>query len=180
MFTLRETGLPGCFEVLFKRVEDARGAFIKTFHAKAFASNGLETAFVEQYYTTSKRGVLRGLHFQVPPEDHAKLVYCISGTVFDAVLDLRRSSGTCGKFAHVELSAEKANALYIPRGLAHGFAALTDCTMVYNVTSVHAPACDAGIRYDSAGIPWPGSDFVLSERDRAFPALADFDSPFNV
>ncbi len=178
MFTLREIGLDGCFEILPRQIEDARGMFIKTFHAPAYRELGLETDFVEEYYTTSRCGVLRGLHFQTPPADHAKLVYCVSGTVFDAVLDLRAGSPAFGKCAHIELSAEKRNLLYIPRGLAHGFAALTDCTMVYKVTSVHSPAQDAGIRWDSAGIPWPGEDFIISERDGAFPALADFQSPF--
>jgi dTDP-4-dehydrorhamnose 3,5-epimerase len=178
MFRLREIGLDGCFEILPRQIEDARGIFIKTFHAPEYRELGLESEFVEEYYTTSRRGVLRGLHFQTPPADHAKLVYCISGSVFDAVLDLRIGSPGYGRCAHIELSAAKKNLLYIPRGLAHGFAAITDCTMVYNVTSVHAPAQDAGIRWDSAGIPWPGSEFILSERDRAFPSLADFQSPF--
>lgn len=177
MFTLREIGLDGCFEILPRQIEDARGVFIKTFHAPAYRDLGLETDFVEEYFTTSRRGVLRGLHFQTPPADHAKLVYCISGSVFDAVLDLRPGPAY-GRSVHIELSAEKRNLLYIPRGLAHGFAALTDCTMVYKVTSVHAPAQDAGIRWDSARIPWPANDFIISERDRAFPVLTDFRSPF--
>jgi len=178
MFSLREIGLEGCFEILPRQIQDMRGVFIKTFHAPTYAELGLETEFVEEYFTTSCRGVLRGLHFQTPPADHAKLVYCISGAVFDAVLDLRAGSPGYGKCAHIELSAEKRNLLYIPRGLAHGFVALTDCTMVYKVTSVHTPAQDAGIRWDSAGIPWPGLDFIVSDRDKAFPALADFESPF--
>jgi dTDP-4-dehydrorhamnose 3,5-epimerase len=181
MFTLRETGLPGCFEVLPRQISDVRGRFIKTFHAPSYSQLGLETEFVEEYYTTSHRGVLRGLHFQIPPADHAKLVYCVAGSVFDAVLDLRKDSPTYGRFAHLELSEEKRNLLYVPRGIAHGFTTISDeCTMIYKVTSVHSPAEDAGIHWDSAGIPWPGSNFIISERDQSFPGLSQYNSPFRM
>lgn len=180
MFTLRETGLAGCYEILPRRISDARGIFIKTFHAPAFRELGLEAGFVEEYYTTSRHGVLRGLHFQIPPADHAKLVYCIAGSVLDAVVDLRTDSGSYGKHVTLELSDSRHNILFIPRGFAHGFFALSDCTMVYKVTSVHSPEHDRGIRWDSAGIAWPGIEPIVSDRDRTFARLAEFESPFRM
>jgi dTDP-4-dehydrorhamnose 3,5-epimerase len=163
-FELIATGLPGCLEIRPRLFADARGRFVKVFHRAAFASAGLATEFAEEYYSVSRRGVIRGLHFQRPPRDHAKLVYCVAGRVQDAV---------------VELSAEVGNMLYIPNGLAHGFCVLSDAaTLVYKVTSVYSSEHDAGIRWDSAGIPWAETAPILSERDRQHPALVDFATPF--
>lgn len=178
-FDVVPTPLPGCFEVRPTVREDARGAFVKTVHRPEFAAHGLASDFPEQYHSRSHRGVVRGLHFQTPPHDHAKLVYCPRGAVFDAVVDLRRGSPTYGLHHHVELSEENALMLYVPPGFAHGFCALRDDTlMMYLVTSVHAPEHDAGVRWDSAGIPWPVEAPLLSPRDGAFAPLADFESPF--
>src|SRR5581483_7390979 len=140
---------------------------------------GLRTDFAEEYYTVSHVRVLRGLHFQVPPHDHAKLVYCAAGRVLDVALDLRVGSPAFGRHVRAELSAADGNALYLPPGLAHGFYVLeAPALMVYNQTSVYAREHDAGVRWDSAGIPWPDADPILSDRDRSFPALADFRTPF--
>lgn len=173
------TSLPGCYEIQPRVLSDARGFFVKPFHREIFAERGLATDFAEVYYSMSHRGVLRGLHFQLPPHDHAKLVYCVAGQVLDVAVDLRVGSPTFGQFARFELSAEQANVLYLPAGLAHGFYTLSEqALMVYQVTTVYAPAHDAGIRWDSVGIPWPDSVPVLSDRDQRFPALAAFVSPF--
>ncbi|RJX16993.1 MAG: dTDP-4-dehydrorhamnose 3,5-epimerase [Desulforudis sp.] len=171
--------IPGCFEIQPTVLEDQRGLFVKTFHEQIFAQYGLETHFAEEYYSKSYQGVLRGLHFQVPPHDHAKLVYCLVGQVKDVVVDLRLGSPTYGKFASFILSAEKASMVYIPRGLAHGFYTLSDsATMVYKVTSVYSPPHDTGIRWDSVGIDWPSDNPIISERDRQFETFAAFNSPF--
>ena len=177
---LRESGIiKGCFELIPRVLGDERGTFIKTFHMDVFASHGLETEFAEEYFTVSRKGVVRGLHFQIPPMEHVKLVYCVRGEVFDAVVDLRRGSPAYGQHESFRLSAEEGNMLYIPRGLAHGFCALTeDATMMYKVTSVYSPEHDSGILWNSAGIDWPSGDPVLSERDKGFVALKDYDSPF--
>lgn len=178
-FKVRETGLPGCRELSPPASKDARGAFVKTFHAPAYAALGLNASWAEEYYSVSKKGVLRGLHFQVPPADHAKLVYCTSGAVLDAVLDLRRGSPTYGQHRLIRLSSRKRNQLYIPQGLAHGFyVTSSSATMVYKTSTVYAPDRDAGIRWDTAGIAWPDPAPLLSERDRNFPSLADFRTPF--
>jgi dTDP-4-dehydrorhamnose 3,5-epimerase len=119
------------------------------------------------------------MHFQTPPHEHAKLVYCAAGAVTDVLLDLRRQSCTYGQAIALPLTAESGQALYIAAGIAHGFFALeAPALMVYNVTSEYAPSQDAGVRWDSFGFDWGVSAPVMSERDRSFPALADFVSPF--
>ena len=167
MFKVEETPLKGCLKICPIVREDRRGAFVKTFHVDAFRELGLPTVFAEAYFSVSHRNVLRGLHFQTPPMDHEKIVYCTEGEVLDAVVDLRRSSLTYGQHALFTLRASEGTMLYIPRGMAHGFLTLSD-----------EPACDAGIRWDSAGIPWEIEDPVISERDMSFPTLTDFVSPF--
>lgn len=179
MFEFVETVIPGCIELRPKVMEDARGRFVKVFHRGAFAEMGLATEYSEEYYSTSRRGVIRGLHFQLPPWAHAKLVYCVQGRVQDVALDLRAGSPSLGRHALVELSGEAGNMLYLPPGLAHGFCVLSDtATLVYKVTSVYSAAHDAGILWNSAGIPWAEANPILSERDRSHPSLADFASPF--
>jgi dTDP-4-dehydrorhamnose 3,5-epimerase len=176
---VKQTNIPGCLELVLKPFKDERGTFVKTFRQDLFAEQGLTTLFAEEYYSISQHGVLRGLHFQSPPMDHIKVVYCISGAVLDAVLDLRKGSPTYGRYELFELNAEKANMLYIPAGLAHGFYVTSNhAVMLYKVTTVYSPQLDAGIRWDSAGIPWPDTHPIISARDRDLPLLADFASPF--
>lgn len=178
-FVLRETRLPGCLELQPRVFDDARGRFVKVFNREFFAAHGLATGFDEAYYSSSRRGVLRGLHFQTPPHHHAKLVYCVAGRVVDVAVDLRVGSPAFGEHAVVELSHQRGNAIYLPAGFAHGFYVPDgEATLVYNVTTGYAPESDAGIRWDSAGIAWPSASPVVSERDAGFPALADFASPF--
>ena len=179
MFNLRASTIPGCFEVLPRVLEDARGRFIKVFHRQIFTDLRLETQFAEEYYTVSRWGVIRGMHFQLPPVDHVKLVYCADGTVFDVVVDLRVGSPTYGQYASFELSAEKANYVYIPKGLAHGFCTISEkATLIYKVSTVHSPEHDSGILWNSVGVTWPADTPIISDRDRQFPSLADFLSPF--
>ena len=179
LFAREDTGLAGCCVVRAKVREDARGSFTKVYHEEAFRELGLATDFREEYYSVSKKDVLRGMHFQLPPADHEKLVWCMSGKVLDVVLDLRRASSTYGAHQSFMLSGSSGEMIYIPRGMAHGFLTLSDeAVMMYKVTSVYAPACDAGIRWDTAGIDWGVSSPLLSERDQGFVSLADFSSPF--
>lgn len=174
------TAIPGCFELEYVVADDPRGRFVKFFHEETFARHGLATHFAEEYYSTSRRNVLRGLHFQTPPHQHAKVVFCVEGTVFDAAVDLRVGSPSYGLAAATSLSAEAGNALYLPPGLAHGFQVLSEtATLVYMVTSAYSPASDTGIRWDTAGIEWPHRDPVLSERDCGLMPLSEFESPFS-
>lgn len=176
---LVELDLPGCFEVRPVVRRDARGSFVKPFQASWFSAAGLRTDYVEHYHSTSSLGVVRGLHLQLPPADHAKLVTCLAGRAFDVALDLRVGSPTLGRAAALELDARTANAVYLPAGIAHGFQALEEgTTLLYAVTSEYAPDREGGVLWSSAGIDWPVPGAVVSERDRALPPLADFESPF--
>lgn len=174
-----DTPISGCYEIKSNIFKDARGRFIKTFHEPEFVSLGLRTDWKEEYYSISHRNVLRGMHFQVPPVDHAKIVYCLAGEVLDVVVDLRSKSSTYRKCYSIYLSPEHGNSLYIPSGLAHGFLTLTnECVMHYKATSVYSPEHDAGVLWSSLEFEWPLKNPVVSERDKNFPAIADFETPF--
>jgi dTDP-4-dehydrorhamnose 3,5-epimerase len=177
---LIKTQIDGCFELQPFIFDDARGRFVKIFNEAEFKKNGLETIFKEQYYSVSKKNVVRGMHFQKPPFDHVKLVCCLQGSVFDAVIDLRVGSPTYGKSNTFELTADKANSIYIPKGMAHGFCTLSDeAILMYNVSTVYSSDCDSGLLWNSGDIKWPICDPLLSARDQQFSSLEEFDSPFN-
>ena len=176
---INQTPLPGCFLIHLPEQKDLRGRFVKLFHENTFRDNDLETAYPEVYYSLSRQGVLRGLHFQTPPADHVKLVHCLEGHILDAVVDLRRGSPMYMQHATFELAEHEAVMLYIPRGMAHGFCVESETALVlYQVSTVYSPDHDKGILWNSAGIAWPSSSPVLSERDKSFPPLTVFDSPF--
>lgn len=178
-FTRKNTKIAGCYELQPIVRKDARGRFVKVLHAPEFKKLGLETRFTEEYYSVSKKGVLRGLHFQEPPAALTKLVFCVEGEVFDAVLDLRRKSGTCGKVFTVKLNSEKANMLYIPKGCAHGFYTLSKrAVMFYKTSAVYSPEHDKGVLWNSAGVRWPAGRRTISARDATFPGLDEFNSRF--
>ena len=179
MFELKPTQLTGCFELQPKVFDDARGRFVKAFHTQAFKAHGLESNFDEEYYSVSNKNVVRGMHFQLPPMDHVKVVYCVQGAVLDVVTDLRVGSPTYGRSDVIELSSAKANSIYIPKGMAHGFCSLCDNSiMVYKVSSVYSPEQDAGILWNSVGVAWPTTQAVLSDRDQTFKPFDKFVSPF--
>jgi dTDP-4-dehydrorhamnose 3,5-epimerase/CDP-3, 6-dideoxy-D-glycero-D-glycero-4-hexulose-5-epimerase len=176
--------LSGTWVVRLKRFDDARGSFVKTYSRRVFdeALGALPGAPAfearEEFYSSSARGVIRGMHFQLPPHAHAKLVYCAVGMVDDVLLDLRRGPGY-GRVAVIRLDAAEPAAIYVPAGVAHGFCARIDGSlMVYKTTSEHTPSHDAGVRYNSFGFDWQCPVPVLSARDQAHLAFADFDSPF--
>lgn len=178
-FKTLPVALPGVRLLEPRNFSDRRGAFIKTYHESAWHEAGISFSMKEEYYSISRQGVLRGMHFQSPPEDHTKMVYCPSGRVLDVLLDLRLNSPTFGQSVAMELSAETRMILMIPAGIAHGFLSLEEQSiMVYKTSTMHSPAHDAGIRWDSFGFDWGPDVPVLSDRDAAFPALADFASPF--
>lgn len=173
-------GIDGCHLFRPERHGDERGTFLKLFHQPTLAALGLATSFRESYVSTSHAGVIRGMHFQRPPHDHAKMVTCLNGRARDALVDLRSWSPTFGRVVTLLLSADDPAVLYIPAGVAHGFAAHTDNTQLwYLVSTEHAPASDAGVHPSSIGIDWweggtAVSAPILSERDRQFPSLADY------
>jgi dTDP-4-dehydrorhamnose 3,5-epimerase len=158
---------------------DARGVFVKTFHGPDFDAAGIAFEAREEFHSISTAGVIRGMHFQLPPKATEKRVSCLSGRVLDVLVDLRRGEPTFGRAWSVELSAGSPAVLHIPAGVAHGFLSLEDGSLVHYSCSVpHSAAHDHGIRWDSFGFRWGRADPILSVRDRAFPTLADFESPF--
>lgn len=173
------TSISGCFEIVPKIFTDERGSFVKTFHQDAFREIELETSFVEEYFSVSMKGVLRGLHFQLPPKDCTKIVYCISGEVIDIAVDLRVGSPTYGKHHLFELNDRKANIIYLPIGIAHGFYVTSEqAIMVYKVSQVYNADLDTGIHWDSIGVSWLNKKPIVSKRDNNFVGLDDFHSPF--
>jgi len=169
MFEIESTNIEGCKLITPDIHSDERGCFTKIYHNELFIKYGLESDFKEEYYTISKKNVLRGLHFQLPPHEHVKLVHCISGKVMDVVVDLRNGSKTYGKYEAFELSDQNKQMIYIPKGLAHGFYVLSSSsTLLYKVTSVYSPEHDRGILWNSLDIPWPNNDPIISHRDSSF------------
>ena len=170
--------LPGCFLLQPKRFEDQRGCFVKTYHEGLCAALGVNLEIREEFYSISQKNVLRGMHFQLPPHAHDKLVYCTRGAVRDVLLDLRAGAGY-GRVASAQLSGENGQLIFIPKGIAHGFVALTDESLtLYKTSTVHAPESDCGIRWDSFGFDWGGGQPIISARDEQHVAFSDFASPF--
>lgn len=174
-----KTDFEGLFIINHQILGDSRGAFIKKYNADSFEENGVFFDLKEQYYSLSQKNVVRGMHFQVPPYDQCKLVYVIRGSVLDVALDIRKESPTYGQCFSYVLRGSENTSLFFPKGFAHGFKSLEDDTlMMYNVSSCYSREHDCGIRWDSIGFDWNIETPVLSARDRTFPALKDYDSPF--
>jgi dTDP-4-dehydrorhamnose 3,5-epimerase len=170
-----ETELEGLVLVEPEVHGDERGFLVETFRAEAWRELGVEAEFVQDNQSRSGRGTLRGLHFQTSP-GQAKLVRCMRGRIFDAVVDLRRGSPTFGRWEGHELDDEAHRQLYIPVGFAHGFCVLSETADVaYRLSNYYDPATEAGIAWDDpeVGVEWPLEDPILSERDRSAPRLAE-------
>ena len=168
-------GLAGVSLITPQRMEDSRGYFARTFCAETFAAHGLPGNFVQCNVSfNSRRGTLRGLHWQDEPFGEGKLVRCIRGAVFDVAVDLRAGSPTRLRWVAAELSQENGCALYIPPGFAHGFQTLTgEAELLYQMTVAYHAGSARGARWDdpAIGIVWPLPDPILSPRDTAFPLL---------
>ncbi len=174
-----DTEIAGCYILKLTTFSDLRGGFTKLFHDETFKSYGLADNFKEEYFSTSKKKVLRGLHFQLPPHDHAKCVSCLKGSVLDVGVDLRKNSPTYKKHIAIELSAEEPVCIYLPAGIAHGFYTFEDDTIILNrTTTVYDAQSDFGIKWDTCGIKWPDDNPILSERDSSLISLDEFQSPF--
>lgn len=168
-----------CLEM--PKYDDERGSFIKWYDENLFIKEKLQTCFKESYFSISDKNVIRGMHFQVPPADHEKLVCVSYGEVQDVILDIRKDSPTYGKAESIVLSAKNHYALYIPRGFAHGFKSLKDHTIMnYLVATTHSPEHDKAIRWDSFGFDWQTNDPVISERDKKAMPLMDLKTPFTI
>lgn len=158
-----------------ERREDPRGWFARTFCEEEFAAHGLVTRFVQQNASANPRsGTLRGMHFQHAPHAEVKVVRCTRGALFDAIIDLRPDSPTCGQWVGYELTPENGRMLYVPEGFAHGYLTLADDTEAgYLVSYPYTPGAEGGLRYNDPafGIEWPGEIAVISDKDAAWPAF---------
>jgi dTDP-4-dehydrorhamnose 3,5-epimerase len=173
---IREAGLPGLFLVELDRLVDERGYFARTFCEREFSAAGLPHQFVQSSVSVnSKKGTVRGLHFQKAPSSEGKLVTCVRGRIFDVALDIRPGSPTYCRWAAFELEEENKRLLYIPPGMAHGFQTLEDEAVVsYQMTDFYRPDLSDGVRWDDPAfaIRWPLAPTVMSEKDRSLPDFA--------
>ena len=152
---------------------DSRGFFLETYRRDAYAELGISDEFVQDNHSISRRGIVRGMHFQ---PGQSKLVRCARGSVLDVVVDLRRGSPTFGEWESVELDADRHLQLYVPDGFAHGFCVLSEIAdLTYKVSSYYDPAAESGFRYDDSevGIEWPDGELTPSERDANAPLLTE-------
>lgn len=182
--TVTPTEIDGVVIIEPRVFPDARGCFFESYSKRVFDAEVCPVDFVQDNESHSVRGVVRGLHFQLPPFAQAKLVRCVSGTVLDVAVDIRRGSPTYGRHVAVELSGENHRQLFIPRGCAHGFAVLSpEAIFQYKCDNFYAPQAESGISiFDPAlGIDWriDLSQAILSKKDMNFIDFERFDTPFD-
>jgi dTDP-4-dehydrorhamnose 3,5-epimerase len=167
------TRLPGAFVVEPERRFDERGYFARTWCRREFESAGLEADFVQSSVSSSLLNrTLRGMHWQLAPHEEVKLVRCIRGAIWDAIIDLRAASPTYMKYFAVELTAESGRALYVPVGCAHGFVTLEDeSEVMYHMSNYYEPSAGRGVRWNDPAfaIPWPVVDPIIHPRDADYP-----------
>lgn len=178
-----KTDIEGPLIIEPKVFGDARGYFFESFSQREFDAKVGELRFVQDNESCSRRGVMRGLHFQMPPFTQAKLVRCVRGAVLDVAVDIRRGSPTYGRHVAVELTEDNHRQFFVPKGFAHGFSVLSDVAVFqYKCDEFYHPEADAGISIldESLGIDWriPLEEAVLSEKDTLHPLLSGFESPF--
>ncbi|RYG36025.1 MAG: dTDP-4-dehydrorhamnose 3,5-epimerase [Burkholderiales bacterium] len=181
---VRSLKIPEVLLLKPKRFGDERGFFSEVFKESQTIAAGIIERFIQDNHSFSaERGVIRGLHFQVPPKAQGKLIRVIRGAIFDVALDIRQGSPTYGQHVSAELSADNWSQLWVPPGFAHGFCTLEpNVEVIYKVTAEYSPADEGGVLWNDAalGIGWPISadEAVLSGRDTKWPLMADLESPF--
>ena len=181
-FEFKELKLKGAFLIKTFKATDERGAFVKDYNIDTFSKNGLDYSLKEVFYTISKRGVIRALHFQLG-KPQAKLVRCVSGHIYDVIVDLRPESSTYGEWEGFHLDADKAEELYIPEGFGHGYLVLEDSIVSYKCGEVFFGEGDSGIMWNDSrlGIVWPldeigGLDkLIISEKDKNLLTFDEYD-----
>jgi dTDP-4-dehydrorhamnose 3,5-epimerase len=173
------TPFEGLYVLQTTNFQDVRGGFQKLFNEEFFKANGLACDFREIYYSVNNKDVIRGMHYQEPPCDHAKMVHVSRGSIIDVVVDIRKSSQTYGRCFSIRLDDQSGQYLYIPKGFAHGYVSLEDGTIVnYAQTSCYNREHDCGIASDSIDFDWGIAHPIRSGRDLTFPKLSDFQTPF--
>lgn len=180
-FNFRQLEIPDIILIEPKIFKDERGFFMETYKHSDFVRAGVTENFVQDNYSRSSRGVLRGLHYQKKPHAQGKLVQCLRGNIFDVAADLRKYSPTFGNWVSAELSEENGLMLYVPPGFAHGFIVLSESAdVLYKCSSEYSPEDDRGIIWNDPdlNILWPVKNPVLSEKDIKHPLLRDADNNF--
>ena len=179
MITVEETKLPGVYIITPKAFGDNRGWFMESYSKKDLEEAGITADFVQDNRSfSSKKGIIRGLHFQRSPKTQAKLLSCIRGEIMDVAVDLRKDSPTYKQWVSVVLSAENRKQIYIPKGFAHGFVTLSDdVEIMYKCDEFYAPETDGGIRWNDpdVGVEWGITDPVLSDKDKNHPFLSEIE-----
>ena len=175
---IKERKLKGVYEITLAPHMDQRGFFMRTFDNEIFKKAGLHREWVQENHSRSEqKGIVRGLHFQLPPFSETKMVRCINGAVLDVFVDLRKGSSTFGQWDSIELSADNKKMILIPRGFAHGFCTLTEISeVVYKVDNYYSKADERGLMWNDSdiGIEWPVEKPVLSEKDLRNLRLQEF------
>lgn len=182
-FKFHRLEIPDLILIEGQRFDDDRGFFAETYKMSQFVSYGISSPFVQDNWSHSIRGVLRGLHYQKHPKAQGKLVMVLRGQIFDVAVDIRKGSPTYGQWTGVTLTAEELRMLYVPPGFAHGFCVLSDeADVLYKVTAEYSPELDRGIIWNDPeiGIRWPIADPLLSVKDAQLPPLRDADNNFLV
>ncbi len=181
-FQIRRLEIPDVLLIEAEVHRDERGFFMETYKRSEFAAWGLPDLFVQANHSRSRRGVLRGLHYQKEPRSQGKLVMALHGCVFDVAVDIRRGSPTYGRWVGEELSADNGRMLYVPVGFAHGFCVLSDeADVLYLVTEEYARDLDRGVLWNDPeiGIAWPIAGPILSPKDARLPCLREADNNFH-
>lgn len=173
-----EQKIKGVYEIELKTYADKRGFFMRTYSREVFHKHGIDRQWVQDNQSRStKKGIVRGLHFQFPPHAETKLVRCVRGAIYDVYVDLRKGSKTFGEWGYIELSDDNKKMVYIPRSFAHGFCTLTDnCEVLYKVDNYYEPKAEGGIIWNDPQlqIPWPVKKPILSDRDAGLMSLKEF------
>ncbi|MDA3897870.1 MAG: dTDP-4-dehydrorhamnose 3,5-epimerase [Desulfobacteraceae bacterium] len=170
---IKQLTIPGVLLIEPKCFEDSRGYFMETFHQQKYQTAGIDQAFVQDNHSHSSRGVLRGLHYQLK-HPQGKLIYAVTGTIFDVAVDIRKGSPTYGQWTGAELSAKNKRQIYVPQGFAHGFVVLSESAdIIYKCTDLYAPGDEYGVLWSDPdiGIDWPVENPILSQKDIENPKL---------
>ena len=175
-FTFQRLEIPEVVLIEPKQLEDPRGIFLESYKQSEFIANGILSTFVQDNYSHSIRGTLRGLHYQLEPNAQAKLVMALRGEAFDVAVDLRKGSPTFGQWVGATLSSDTFRMLYIPPGFAHGFCVVSEeADVMYKMSTEYSPAHERGVIWNdpTIGITWPVEQPVLSAKDTMFASLGE-------
>ena len=175
---IKERQIKGIFEIQLEPHEDKRGFFMRVYDTQLFEEYKIDRNWVQENHSLSvEKGVIRGMHFQLPPHSEAKLIRVINGKIYDVFIDLRKGSPTFGQWDSINLSAGNKKMIYIPRGFAHGFCTLTEnCEILYKMDNYYAPNSEGNIKWNDSdvGINWPVNNPIISEKDLKAKSFREF------